>query len=132
MTTTIRISIALALVAASTGAASGSTTASPAAAGAADTVDVVGWPLPDLQAPAPRLDAGDDPIYGRQACPPLTRLNLAQRKSEELLLKKVVVEFSDASRGSVWRLELRPGLFWWSGAPVTADDAAKYVKTVLP
>jgi ABC-type transport system substrate-binding protein len=104
--------------------------ASPAPAEQA--IDVVGWPLPDLTGDAPKLSVGDDPVYGRQVCPPLTRLNLDQKRSEDLLLKKVAEEFRDPTSGAAWRFEVRSGLFWWSGAPVTAEDVANFVRASLP
>lgn len=103
-----------------------------AVAGSADAITVSGWPIPDLSGATPPAALGDDPILGRQACPPLTRLNLKERKAEDLLTRRIVEEFRDERRGSLWRLELRPGLFWWSGEPVVAQDVAVFVAKRLP
>ncbi len=89
-------------------------------------IDVVGWPLPDLSTDEPNLALGDDAVFGRQVCPPLTRLNLAKKDSEPLLVRKVVDE------GQFWRFEPRPGIFWWHGAAVTAKDVAEFVDHALP
>lgn len=101
----------------------------PAVAAPANSVNIVGWPTPDFSAERPALELGDDPVLGRQLCPPLTRLNLAGGKSEDVLLKKIV-----EGRAPVltWRLELRAGLHWWDGAPVSAVDVAKFVEAALP
>lgn len=93
---------------------------------ASSGIDVVGWPLPDLNQEEPALSLGDDAVFGRQVCPPLTRLNLAKKDSEPLLVKKVVDE------GHFWRLEPRSGIFWWTGAAVTAKDVAHFVDYSLP
>jgi len=96
------------------------------------TISVVGWPLPDLASAAPSLAVGDDPVLGRQTCPPLTRLNLDEHHSEELLLRRAVTEFSNTAHGSEWRFELRTGIYWWDGKPVTTADVATYLREVLP
>ncbi|MBM4251230.1 MAG: hypothetical protein FJ146_04625 [Deltaproteobacteria bacterium] len=96
---------------------------------AAATVHVVGWPAPNLSGDTPAIELGDDPVYGRQMCPPLTRLNLDERKSEELLLKSVRHE--TAGGQTVWTMDLRTGLYWWRGEPVTSEDLAKFLRAEL-
>lgn len=106
--------------------------ASPGQAAGPGAVDVLGWPVPRLDQDAPDLELGDDPVSGRQLCPALTRLNLATRRSEALVLKRMAEEFRNEERGSLWRLELRSGIFWWSGEPVTSEDIAQFVRKALP
>ena len=102
--------------------------AAPSDAANPDAIQVAGWPLPDIAGKQPALADGDDPVYGRQACPPLMRLNLSARHNEALLLRHVTA--SDDLRR--WTFELRTGIYWWSGAPVTASDVARYTETELP
>jgi len=86
---------------------------------------VIGWPFPKLEASAPSLWRGSDPILGRLSCPPLTRLNLAKQKFEPLILRSVSSKGS--SRGeTVWEYSLRSGIFWWAGEPVTEQDIVLY------
>lgn len=108
----------------------GSGLGTQASAAPASVVDVVGWPLPELSGATPALDIGDDPVYGRQICPPLTRLNLADKKSEELLLKKVVEEHG--AQGPVWRYEYRQSLYWWDGTLATSRDLADFLRAQIP
>lgn len=99
--------------------ARGVTASSPA-------IDVVGWPLPDLRADEPNPKLGDDPVFGRQMCPPLTRLNLAKKDSEPLLVRLVAVE------NTTWRFEPRTGIFWWNGDLISGKDVATFVEHALP
>ena len=92
-------------------------------------IHVFGWPVPDLSGDAPQLSLGDDPVVGRQICPPLTRLNLTQQKSEDLLVRRIA-ESTDSS-GSSWAVEVRPGLYWWSGPPVTSEEVQSYLEQNL-
>lgn len=98
----------------------------------ATEVAITGWPAPELGLSEPPLELGDDPVLGRQVCPPFTRLNLAQGKSEDVLVRRVVEEFRDAKRGALWRYELRGGLHWWSGAELKPAEAAASLKAALP
>ena len=95
----------------------------------AGTVHVVGWPAPNLTGDTPAIELGDDPVYGRQMCPPLTRLNLDERKSEDLLLRGLHQEAAGGK--TVWTFDLRTGLYWWQGEHVTADDLVKFLKAEL-
>ena len=103
----------------------------PAFAASPTTIEVVGWPLPDLKLTEPALSLGDDAVFGRQVCPPLTRLNLSRKDSEPLLIRRVGEEFS-GSAGAVWRFEPRAGIFWWQGAAVTNKDVATFLGHALP
>lgn len=98
----------------------------------ATEIAITGWPAPELGLSAPPLELGDDPVLGRQVCPPFTRLNLAQGKSEDLLVRRIVEEFRDAKRGALWRYELRDGLHWWSGAELKPAEAAASLASALP
>lgn len=100
------------------------------AMGVAVPIEVKGWPLPDLSTEAPPVELGDDPVIGRQICPPLTRLNLSQRRSEDLLLRRI--SETSSSGQMTWTLEVRSGLFWWGGDQVTSEDLVKYLETALP
>ena len=104
-----------------------------AAVAAASPINIVGWPAPDFTGDRPPLELGDDPVIGRQVCPPLTRLNLAGAKSEDVLLRKITEEPTGAAgkAGAIWRLELRAGLHWWDGADVTPADVATFVDQAL-
>jgi hypothetical protein len=88
-------------------------------------IGVLGWPVPDLKGAKPPLDLGDDPIVGRQICPPMTRLNLSLQKSEDLLVKKI----SEEQQGSqwAWTLEVRQGIHWWSGQHVNSSDLSEFI-----
>lgn len=88
---------------------------------------VVGWALPDLSGDAPPADLGDDPVVGRQICPPLSHLDLSEGRSEEVIARKITA----AVDGS-WHLELRQGLHWWNGADLKAADVAAFVEQALP
>jgi hypothetical protein len=92
-------------------------------------IGVMGWPVPDLRGARPPLDLGDDPIVGRQICPPMSRLNLAIQRSEDLLVKKV----SEEQQGShwAWIFEVRQGIHWWSGQQVNATDLSGFIERSL-
>jgi len=92
---------------------------------------VLGWPLPDLSGAVPVFSDGDDAVVGRQICPSLTRLDLSEKKSEELLLKRVRNDHASSGHAVVFRYELRSGLFWWSGQAVTAEALAEYLRAQL-
>ncbi len=96
-----------------------------------ESIEVVGWPLPDLKQAEPALSLGDDAVFGRQVCPPLTRLNLSRRDSEPLLVRRAGEDFND-SHGAVWRFEPRAGIFWWQGAAVTNKAVAAFLEHALP
>lgn len=98
-----------------------------ARAASAGEVTVGGWPLAAIPLEGPPSDFGDDPVIGRQICPPLTRLNLKTKSAEGIVLRRAVEEFRGEKKGSLWRLEVRTGIFWWSGAPVNSEDIAKYL-----
>lgn len=74
------------------------------------------------------MSLGDDPIIGRQACPPIVRLDLASGESEELLVKRVIKN----AAGTEWRFEPKGDVFWWNGAVVTSQDLAVFIADVLP
>lgn len=97
---------------------------------AAEHVDIVGWPLPDLSGEAPNFALGDDSVFGRQICPPLMRLNLATQRSEDLLIRHVLTD-GEAGKGRNWSIELRSGLYWWSGTPITSGDLVTFVRDHL-
>ncbi|MEN9835677.1 MAG: Bacterial extracellular solute-binding protein family 5 Middle [Pseudomonadota bacterium] len=104
-------------------------TAGASTAAVAGTVHIVGWPAPNLSGETPAIELGDDPIYGRQMCPPLTRLNLDERRSEDLLVKGVRQE--SVGGQTVWTFDIRTGLYWWRGEQVTSDDLAKFLRAEL-
>lgn len=90
---------------------------------ASQSLAVYGWPAPESRFLDSRSRLGDDPIVGRLACPPLTRLNLRSQKVDHLLLRRVHV------LGLEWQFELRSGLTWWSGEPVTGADLAAFLES---
>ncbi len=94
---------------------------------AAKDVTVIGWPIRELEGETPPIALGDDAVYGRQACPALTRLNLREKKSEPLVIRSV--QTSDSQK--TWEYELRSGIFWWSGHEVTPADIKSYIETSL-
>jgi ABC-type transport system substrate-binding protein len=102
-----------------------------AASGPASAADIsiAGWPVISLAGERPSYDFGDEPVVGRQICPPLTRLNLKKKSSEGIILRRAVEEFRGEETGSLWRLELRTGIYWWSGELVTAAEVAKVLQT---
>lgn len=91
----------------------------------AQSINLYGWPQPDPALESPAGWLGNDPIVGRLACPPLTRLNLRSKQADDMLVRQIVVE------GAVWRFELRSGMFWWSGEPVVAADLVRFLETEL-
>lgn len=88
----------------------------------AQTIPVVGWPLMEHSSAEILEQLQDDPIIGRLACPPLTRLNLRSQKVDELLLKEV------KSEPRRWRMQLRSGLTWWNGDAVSAKDLSDFIE----
>ena len=60
------------------------------------------------------------PVWGRLACPTLTRLNLMKQASEVYLLRRLAV--TQNAGATQWELELRTGLKWWDSDPFTAQD----------
>ena len=99
---------------------------------AKDELNIVGWPFASLPIGKPNLDFGNDPVTGRQLCPPLTRLNLSKKISEGIVVRRVVEEFRGGDKGTLWRLEVRNGIFWWSGKALTSQDIADFLKSTLP
>lgn len=89
-------------------------------------ITIAGWPTAAMATDRPPHDFGDDPVIGRQTCPPLTRLNVRKKASEGVVLRRAVEEFR-SEKGSIWRLELRTGIFWWNGEAVTAHDVAQFI-----
>ena len=107
------------------------TSAAPAYAVAAAgqrAMSVGGWPIPDLTQARPPTSLGDDPVLGRQACPPMIRLDLDSGESEVLLIKRVV----KSANGTEWRFETKGDIFWWGGASVSSQDVAAFVAETLP
>jgi ABC-type transport system substrate-binding protein len=97
------------------------------------TLDVVGWgPAAQVKLNKnPPSWLADDAIIGRLACPALVRLEGDQLKNDALLLKSnPVVE--RVGSGERWTLTLRPGLRWWSGAPIDANSLVTWLKKELP
>lgn len=94
-------------------------------------ISISGWPQTPLTQEHPSYNLGDDPVVGRQICPPLTRLNVKKKSSEGIVLRKAVEEFRGEQTGSLWRLEVRTGIFWWNGDEVTAADVAKFLEANL-
>jgi ABC-type transport system substrate-binding protein len=84
---------------------------------------VTGWPLPSNEAQKAILS--NDAIMESLVCPSLTRLNLAKRSSEPLLLEKV--EEAD----KVWRFTLASDLTWWDQSAVTMADLEIFVRETL-
>lgn len=87
---------------------------------------VVGWPVPDLSGDSPATDLGDDPVIGRQICPPLAHLDLGAGKPEDVLARKIT------TTGDSWRLEIRQGLHWWNGAELKTAEVAAFVEQAIP
>lgn len=84
---------------------------------------VTGWPLPTNEAQKAILS--NDAIMESLACPSLTRLNLAKKSSEPLLLEKL--EEAD----KVWRFTLASGLTWWDQSAVSMSDLEAFVRETL-
>ncbi len=95
----------------------------------AGEISIAGWPHPEISNEKADLWLGNDPVIGRLACPPLTRVNLEKKKSEPLILKNV----SEQQIGGqhLWNLELRSGIYWWNQKEVTADDIAHFIRNNL-
>jgi hypothetical protein len=85
------------------------------------SVLVAGWPL-DIQNPTGPLLAGD-PLLGPLLCPSLTRLNLANQRSEFVLLKQL------EDKGNRWSFQPKSGLSWWDGSTV---DLESFLRAELP
>ncbi len=91
-------------------------------------LDIKGWPFPvSFLDPSPPLWLGYDPVFGRLACPPLTRLNLKEKKSEALILKSVQAG-PDKTGTWLWTYELRSGIFSWSGKLIQTEDLATFIR----
>lgn len=88
--------------------------------------NIGGWDLSGLSGDSPRLDLGSDPVLGRLACPPLTRFDLHDGTSEPFVLKAVTTP-----KATEWKFQIRPGVTWWSGAPVTSADVSAFVRQEL-
>ena len=99
---------------------------------AKDELSIVGWPFVSLSKDKPSFDFGNDPVIGRQLCPPLTRLNLSKKISEGIVIRRVVEEVRGNNKGVLWRLEVRNGIFWWSGKALTSKDIADFLTAILP
>ncbi len=67
---------------------------------------------------------GSDPIIGRLACPPFSRLNLKTRHSEGLFFKHV--QALENSGKTSWTYDLRNGIYWWSGQEVSSKDVKEF------
>ncbi len=95
-------------------------------------VEIAGYPLDasslrDSQVPH---WVGNDPVVGRLACPPLSRINLQSLKSEAVMVKKISVIESSGKTG--WEFEPRSDLHWWAGGLVTSEDFAAFIRSHLP
>lgn len=99
----------------------------------AATLDIVGWGPAAQVKPnkEPPSWLADDAVLGRLACPSLVRLEGGELKNDALLLKvNPIVE--RVGSGERWTLTLRPGLRWWSGAPIDAQSLVAWLKKELP
>lgn len=96
---------------------------------AALPVPISGWPLPGSSPESLWGNLGDDPVVGRLACPPVTRLNLSTRSSDLLLVRAIKIDKLGA--GQRWTYTLRTGLSWWSGEAVTGRDLASFLQAGL-
>lgn len=94
----------------------------PSGTFAAEPITVVGWPEPDTLIGEPPLYLGNDPVLGRLACPPLTRLNLEKKSSEGLVLRDIVT----SNNGKTWLIKLRDGIYWWDETEVKAADVIDF------
>lgn len=66
-----------------------------------------------------------DPVLGRISCPALTQFNDRHKKSIGIILHSVV------DQGSIWKLRLRPGIYFWSGKEVDGEDLAGFLSQNL-
>lgn len=88
---------------------------------------VSGWPERAIDTSRPPAWLGDDPIFGRLACPPYSRLNLKRGSSEGLIFKSV--NESKKRDGQVaWSFKIKSGIYWWDGSEVTPLDVANYMQ----
>lgn len=100
------------------------------AVGTANSIDIIGWPVEDIDGAMPPLWLGGDPLLGRMSCPALVRLNLSTLKVEGLILKSL--ETSRSVAGALtWKFVLKDGIYWWSGAPVGLADVGKFLESQL-
>jgi len=51
--------------------------------------------------------------------------------STPLLIRRISSEYA-ASGKSFWRFELKSGIFWWDGNPVSEQDIIKAIETMIP
>jgi ABC-type transport system substrate-binding protein len=92
---------------------------------------VHGWDLSDIAENTPAVDLGNDPVVGKLACPPLTRLNLEKKLSEPVLLESITS--TKASNNQLtWTLKYPNEMKWWSGEKVTGAELAEFLQTQLP
>jgi ABC-type transport system substrate-binding protein len=99
--------------------------------GLAKSLTVSGWTAASINLSKPAVGFGNDPVLGRLACPPLTRLNLKSKKSEPLIIRKAKIIYSGLKSGARWRYELRTGIFWWNGQEFTASDLSSFIEREL-
>lgn len=91
--------------------------------GQSDTQVIAGWPmLPDVR--HREQGAARDPVFDRLTCPAFSRIHFG-KGADSLVFSRV--QRSD----STWRYRIRDGLYWWSGQPVVAGDAERFVTEQL-
>jgi len=98
----------------------------------AEVVDILGYPLDVASLREPKTPGwvGGDPVVGRLACPPLSRVNLLAQKSEPVMIRKI--SSSKNATNAIWDFEPRRDLRWWNGDVVKAADIAGFIREHLP
>jgi ABC-type transport system substrate-binding protein len=95
----------------------------------AETLDIIGWPEP----PVAKVNDGDhmrisrSPLFGRFACPSISRLNLMDKKNEPFLVSKIEV----LNGGRIWKFTPKNDLVWWNGDNVSPADFKSFFETNL-
>ncbi len=99
------------------------------------TLVIKGWPFSDYPEEFGEAlfssELANDPVLGRIACPALSRLDLRKGVSTPLLARYITTQTA-TNRKTLWRFELRSGIYWWNREPVNSKDVANFIKSALP
>lgn len=90
---------------------------------------ISGWIIPEIDQSKPEPWIGSDPVFGRLVCPPLSRFNLKENKSEPLIFDNI--EELNTNQIHQWKFHLRNGIYWWNGEEVNTLDISEFFESHL-